>query len=279
MDEARAEESRRNSSTKVLERELAKKPEELREPLREAYRTEVKKRTPEQLKLLKAHPTVNQLSAGSLYLYDRTYDTKHDDELKKFTDQAAEIRKRKPLEEFVPAFSEPRRRAAARHIPLLPRRSSAAARKAGARRAYRPRELPPDRDPRERHHASDHRPPPGVGAEPHRRQAPAHHPRARQSRVAPSFRARHRRLARRFRASSASGPRIPSCSTGSPANLSRDGWSMKKLHRLILTSSAYRQSSARDASKGASRSRQSPPRPHERRAGSKPRPSATRCSP
>ena len=91
---------------KVLTWELEKKPEELREPLRAAYRTEPKNRTPEQLKLLKENPTINQLNGGSLYLYDRTYGTKHEAELKKFADQAAEIRKRKPVEEFIPAFTE-----------------------------------------------------------------------------------------------------------------------------------------------------------------------------
>jgi hypothetical protein len=91
---------------KVLTWELEKKPADLREPLRAAYRTDPKKRTPEQLKLLKEHPTINQLSGGSLYLYDRTYGTKHAEELKKFTDQAAEIRQRKPVEEFIPAFTE-----------------------------------------------------------------------------------------------------------------------------------------------------------------------------
>ncbi|MEZ0256300.1 MAG: PSD1 and planctomycete cytochrome C domain-containing protein [Chthoniobacter sp.] len=91
---------------KVLTWELEKKPEELREPLRTAYRTEAKKRTPEQLQLLKENPTINQLSSGSLYLYDRTYGTKHEAELKKFTEQSTEIRKRKPVEQFIPAFTE-----------------------------------------------------------------------------------------------------------------------------------------------------------------------------
>ncbi|MEO6784857.1 MAG: DUF1549 domain-containing protein, partial [Chthoniobacteraceae bacterium] len=91
---------------KVLTWELEKKPAELREPLRTAYRTEVKKRTPEQLKLLKEHPTINQLSGGSLYLYDRTYNTKHKEELQKFTDQSAAIRKRKPVEQFIPVLNE-----------------------------------------------------------------------------------------------------------------------------------------------------------------------------
>jgi hypothetical protein len=65
-----------------------------------------KKRAPEQLKLLKAHPPINQLNGGSLYLYDRTYKTKHEAELKVFAEKAAEIRKRKPVEEFVPVLRE-----------------------------------------------------------------------------------------------------------------------------------------------------------------------------
>jgi hypothetical protein len=91
---------------KVLGWELDAKPEDVREPLRVAFKTEAKKRTPEQLKLLKAHPTINQLSPGSLYLYDRTYKTKHEAELKVFADKVAAIRKRKPVEEFVSVLSE-----------------------------------------------------------------------------------------------------------------------------------------------------------------------------
>ncbi len=86
----------------VLEKELLKRPEELRTPLREAYKTVVAKRTPAQVKLLKEHPTVMQLSPGSLYLYEQ----KKADELKKQTDEAAKIREKKPAEEFIPVFNE-----------------------------------------------------------------------------------------------------------------------------------------------------------------------------
>ena len=74
--------------TEVLEKELAKAPEADRAPLRTAYRTEIKKRTADQTKLLKAWPRVNQLSSGSLYLYDTTNKTKHADTLKKMTEEA-----------------------------------------------------------------------------------------------------------------------------------------------------------------------------------------------
>lgn len=93
--------------TEVLGKELEKAAEKDREPLRTAYRTEVKKRTPEQVKLLKTYPRVNQLSAGSLYLYDTTYKTKYAATLKKMSEDAAEVRAKKPKEEFIHAFDEP----------------------------------------------------------------------------------------------------------------------------------------------------------------------------
>ncbi len=92
--------------TEVLEKELAKREEAVREPLRKAFRIVAKDRTPEQVALLKQHPSVEKLSAGSLYLYDTTYKTKHADTLKKMTEEAAAVRAKKPKEELVHAFSE-----------------------------------------------------------------------------------------------------------------------------------------------------------------------------
>jgi cytochrome c553 len=92
--------------TEVLEKELLKRDEAIRDTLRAAYRAEVKKRTPEQIKLLKEHPSVQNLSASSLYLYDTTYKTKHADTLKRLDDEVAAVRAKKPVEEFVHAFTE-----------------------------------------------------------------------------------------------------------------------------------------------------------------------------
>lgn len=92
--------------TEVLDKELAKAEEADRGALRAAYREVAAKRTPEQTALLKKYPRVNQLSAGSLYLYDTTYQTKHADELKKLTAEATEVRATKPLGDFVQAFTE-----------------------------------------------------------------------------------------------------------------------------------------------------------------------------
>lgn len=90
----------------VLEKELLKRDEAIRDALRTAYKTAAAKRTADQTKLLKAHPSINNLSAGSLYLYDTTYKTKHADTLKKMTEEATAVRATKPKEEFVQAFAE-----------------------------------------------------------------------------------------------------------------------------------------------------------------------------
>jgi len=58
---------------RTLTWKLRTMPEKLRKPLRDAYFTESKKRTDEQNTLLKANPSIRQISAGSLYLYDREY--------------------------------------------------------------------------------------------------------------------------------------------------------------------------------------------------------------
>jgi len=99
--------------SEVLEKELAKAAEKDRGALRTAYRAAAAKRTPAQVALLKDHPRVMQLSAGSLYLYDSTYKTKHADELKQMADAAAAVRARKPVEEFLHAFEETPKTAAA----------------------------------------------------------------------------------------------------------------------------------------------------------------------
>ena len=57
---------------RTLERELLDVPKEKHDLVRTAYKTPGKKRTKEQVALLKNYPRINTLSAGSLYLYDRT---------------------------------------------------------------------------------------------------------------------------------------------------------------------------------------------------------------
>ena len=93
--------------TEVLEKELLEADEPVRDTLRTAYRTDAKKRTADQTTLLKKYPRVNQLSVGSLYLYDSRYKTKHADTLKKLTADATAVRATKPKIEYVQALTEP----------------------------------------------------------------------------------------------------------------------------------------------------------------------------
>ena len=85
----------------TFEKELAKLPEEIREEAQKARDTVAKDRTTEQKRLLKKHPSLN-VSAGSLYLYDK----KAADVLKKMSAEATALRAKKPKEEFVRAATE-----------------------------------------------------------------------------------------------------------------------------------------------------------------------------
>ncbi|HUR53884.1 MAG TPA: PSD1 and planctomycete cytochrome C domain-containing protein, partial [Gemmataceae bacterium] len=85
----------------TFEKELAKLPKETQTEARATRGTPDAKRTPAQKKLMQEHPSLN-VSAGSLYLYD----AKAADELKKMAAAAAEVRKKKPVEEFVRVLTE-----------------------------------------------------------------------------------------------------------------------------------------------------------------------------
>ncbi len=86
---------------RILERELLKKPEDLRDALRTAHNTTADKRTPEQKALLKDHPSIN-VNGGTLPLYDG----KAAEEVNAFSKQATELRGTKPPEEFVMVLNE-----------------------------------------------------------------------------------------------------------------------------------------------------------------------------
>ncbi|WP_339733493.1 PSD1 and planctomycete cytochrome C domain-containing protein [uncultured Gimesia sp.] len=91
----------------ALEKELTKYEQPLRDQLKAAYQTEKKKRTPEQVALLKKNPSVN-ISRGVLYQYL----PKAAEELKKYDQNIAAIRKKKPVEEFLRVAIEPNN-----HVP------------------------------------------------------------------------------------------------------------------------------------------------------------------
>lgn len=86
----------------ALEQELAKYDEPLREQLRAATDTPEKDRSTEQQALLAAHPSVN-VTPGVLYQYL----PKAAEELTALDGAIAEIRAKKPAEEFVRALVEP----------------------------------------------------------------------------------------------------------------------------------------------------------------------------
>jgi mono/diheme cytochrome c family protein len=85
----------------TFQKQLAKLPAELHEAIKTARSTPMPKRTPEQQKLLQAHPSVN-VSAGSLYLYD----SKAAKDLKAVAEQAAKLRATKPTPDFIRALTE-----------------------------------------------------------------------------------------------------------------------------------------------------------------------------
>lgn len=91
----------------ALEKELLKYEEPLRASLKAAYETEAAKRTPEQAELLKSHPSVN-ISPGVLYQYL----PEAAEDLKKFDARIAEVNAKRPTEEFLAVLTEP-----AGHLP------------------------------------------------------------------------------------------------------------------------------------------------------------------
>lgn len=86
----------------ALDQELNKYEAPLKSELRNAYQTPAKERTEEQQALLKKHPSVN-ITTGVLYQYI----PESREELKKFDERINEIRKKKPPEEFLRVLTEP----------------------------------------------------------------------------------------------------------------------------------------------------------------------------
>ncbi|MDA1015033.1 MAG: DUF1549 domain-containing protein [Planctomycetota bacterium] len=85
----------------TFQKELAKLPKDIHDAIKKARATAEKKRSKEQVALLKKHPTVN-VTAGSLYLYD----SKAAADLKKMAAVAQKLRDTKPKEEFIRALAE-----------------------------------------------------------------------------------------------------------------------------------------------------------------------------
>ncbi len=85
----------------TFQKELAKLPMEMREKASASRKTPEAKRTAEQMKLMQEHPSLN-VDSGSLYLYD----PKAAAELKKQVEAATVLRAMKPVEQFVRVMTE-----------------------------------------------------------------------------------------------------------------------------------------------------------------------------
>ncbi len=87
--------------SRIFAARLAALPEEMREPIRLARATPPDKRTPEQQQLFKDQPGLN-VDAGSLDLFDK----KADEEVKALRAEGGKLRATKPVEPFVMALTE-----------------------------------------------------------------------------------------------------------------------------------------------------------------------------
>jgi hypothetical protein len=88
--------------TQELEKELTKFDEPLRTELRTAHNTAADKRSDAQKQLLEKYPSVN-VNEGTLYLYNQAAA----DELKKIDERLAAVRAQKPAEEYLRPLIEP----------------------------------------------------------------------------------------------------------------------------------------------------------------------------
>jgi len=96
------EAKQREYMTQALDKELQKYDEPLREQLRTAYKTRDSDRTAEQKALLAKHPSVN-ITPGVLYQYL----PEAAEDLKKYDQKVNDIRATKPHEEFLHVLQEP----------------------------------------------------------------------------------------------------------------------------------------------------------------------------
>lgn len=87
--------------SKTFEKQLATLPQAIHELARTAHKTSAKKRSPEQKSLIKKYPKLN-VTASSLYLYDK----KAADSLKSIAAKAKKLRATKPKQESVRAAME-----------------------------------------------------------------------------------------------------------------------------------------------------------------------------
>jgi hypothetical protein len=96
----------------IFEMEVGKLPAELQEPARVARKTPVFERTPDQRQIMKDYPSLN-VDQGSAYLYDgkrvKEFNERYDQRQK-------ELQARRPVDDFVPCLTEIPGQAPATHV-------------------------------------------------------------------------------------------------------------------------------------------------------------------
>jgi hypothetical protein len=229
----------------ALEKELAKVPEPLRNELRVARETPPEKRTVEQKKLVDTHPSLN-ISAGILYQYNQSAA----DELKKDQERVSAKRALKPAEDFVSVLHE---LSGVRPETHLFHRGD----HRQPRQAVKPADLTIAAPEGQRFEIAD--------ADPKASSSGRRLAYARQL-VTGKHPLVGRVLANRvwlnhFGRGLVETPADFGALGARPTHLElldwladelvREGWSLKRLHKLIMTSTVYRQSSRRDPAKDA----------------------------
>ncbi len=225
----------------VLERELAKLPDDIREEARAAATTPAAKRSKEQQALIKRYPSTN-VSAGSLRLFDNSAANM----LQEFTDQAAKLRETMPKPDYLRALTETPGHVPATHLFYRgdheqPRQSIAPDELSILELCGAPGEIP-ENDPS--------LPTTGRRLAYARQLTTGEHPlltRVLVNRVwllhfgrgLVSTPADFGFLGER--------PSHPELLDWLARRFVEDGWSLKRLHQLIMTSTAYRQQVRRDA--------------------------------
>jgi hypothetical protein len=240
---AKAVEAERKSKVKelvaqVLQREMAELPEDLRPRVREALDAPEKQRTDEQKELLKAHPRV-LVSPGNVSLYDGKAFGAITSE---FDKKAAAASAGRPAEAFVHATTEvpgavPTTRLNVRGDPKQPSREVAPAELTVMAASTGPAEIPVD-DPA--------LPTTGRRLAYARRLTDGKHPLVARVLV---NRVWMHHFGRGIVATPADfgtlgdRPTHPELLDWLAADFMDGGWSLKRLHRRIMTSTAYRQAS------------------------------------
>jgi mono/diheme cytochrome c family protein len=225
---------------RTYESELAKLSEEVRGAVRQAHDAPEAGRTPEQRELLKAHPSVN-VTAGSLYLYD----PKAAADLKQYSDKAAAERAKKPVEDFVQALTEPPGHAPATHVfyrgDINQPKQAVAPGELAVLASFRATEIAPD-DPTV--------PTTGRRLALARRLTDGTHPLT--ARVLVNQLWLHH-FGRGIVATPGDfgflgeRPTHPELLDWLASDFVAGGWKLKRLHKLLMTSTVYRQASRRDA--------------------------------